>query len=186
MKSLLKRIWLYLRIPGFKLHSSKVSPSSQIGRHVLLQNSIIGRYVHIGPNCVINSAEIGSYSSVAPHVQIGGLEHPYWELSTSTFLSDKSVRNKTVIGNDVWIGASAIIKAGVRLGNGAVVGANSFVNTDVPPYAIVVGSPARIIKYRFQDSIIKELEESMYWELGPSAAKKTLERINQTIQAKDE
>lgn len=186
MRLILKKLLLILRMPFLLMRSCDVALSSQIGRRVSLKNSRIGQFVHIGPDCIINNAEIGSYSSIAPHVQVGGLEHPYWDYSTSVFLSDKSIRNRTFIGNDVWIGASSIIKSGVKLGDGCVVGANSFVNKDVPPYAIVVGSPARILKYRFSNTIIKELEESMYWKLGPKKAKKELNRIKQNIHAKDE
>lgn len=186
MKVILKKLLLVLKMPFLLMRSCDVALSSQIGRRVSLKNSLIGQFVHIGTDCIINNAEIGPYSSIAPHVQVGGLEHPYWEYSTSVFLSEKSIRNRTIIGHDVWIGASSIIKSGVKLGDGCVVGANSFVNKDVPPYAIVVGSPARILKYRFSDTIIKELEDSMYWELGPKEAKKELDRIEHNILAKDE
>lgn len=186
MRSFLKKIWLLLRIPKFKLRSSEVALSSQIGKGVLIQDSKIGRFVHIGPGCIINNAEVGPYSSIAPHVQIGGLEHPYWEFSTSTFLSDKSIREKTFVGNDVWIGASAIIKAGINLGDGSVIGANSFVNKDVPPYAIVVGSPAKIVKYRFPNDTIKALEKSCYWKLDPIEAKKELKKIEENVTSQNE
>lgn len=138
----------------------------------------IGDYVHVGPNCILNLTVLGNYSSIAPHVQIGGLEHPYEELSTSTFLTDDSKRLVTEIGHDVWIAAGAIIKTGVKIGNGAVIGANSFVNRDVPPYAIVIGTPARVYKYRFNESVIAELEKSRYWEQKPSNARKILMNIS--------
>ena len=140
----------------------------------LLNECSIGNYVHIGAHCILNLTKIGNYSSIAPHVQIGGMEHPYKDLSTSTFLTDNSKRLKTEIGNDVWIAAGAIIKTGVKIGNGAVVGANSFVNKDVPPYAIVVGTPAKIYKYRFDENTIAKIEKTRYWELTPSKARQIL------------
>jgi len=69
-----------------------------------------------------------------------------------------------VIGNDVWIGCNSTILRGVTIGNGAVIGANSLVNKDVPPYAIVVGSPAKIIKYRFDEEIIQALLKIKWWD----------------------
>jgi len=84
----------------------------------------------------------------------------------------------TIIGNDVWIGAQAIIKEGVKIGNGAVIGANSFVNKDVEPFSIVVGSPAKHIKYRFSDNVVKEIEESEYWNKEPHEARRILNSLN--------
>ncbi len=177
MKKLIKSLLLLLRIPIFRLKGSSVNVHSDIKQPILLRNTRVEPYVHIGPYCIINNAEIGSYSSIAPQVQIGGMEHPYWDVSTSTYLSDEARQAFTSIGHDVWIGAAAIIKAGVKIGNGAVVGANSFVNKDVPPYAIVIGSPAKVYKFRFDDTIIAELEASRYWENEPSKARNTLSKI---------
>jgi len=67
------------------------------------------------------------------------------------------------IGNDVWIGQGAYLKPGIRIGNGAVVGANSVVTRDVPAYAIVAGNPARLKRIRFKDSIIERLEKIQWW-----------------------
>lgn len=177
MKQWIKTTLLIFRIFFFKLRGSKVSVRSDIKGNVLLRNSIIGSYVHIGPNCIINNTTIGDYSSIAPQVQIGGMEHPYWDASSSTYLSDGAKQEYTEIGHDVWIGAAAIVKAGVKIGNGAVVGANSFVNKDVPPYAIVVGSPAKVYKYRFDDKKIAELESSRYWEYKPLKARTILAKL---------
>lgn len=73
---------------------------------------------------------------------------------------------KTVIGHDVWIGRKAIIMPGVKVGNGAIVGAGAVVTKDVPDYAIVAGVPAKIIKYRFPDLIIQELLSVKWWQYG--------------------
>lgn len=79
----------------------------------------------------------------------------------------------------MWIAAEAIIAQGVKIGDGAVVGANSFVNKDVPPYAIVVGSPARIIKYRFTDKIIQELQKTEFWNKEPNEARTICAKFNE-------
>lgn len=177
MKTIIKSLLLMLRIPFFRLKGSMVNVRSDIKKPILLRNTRVEPYVHIGPYCIINNAEIGSYSSIAPQVQIGGMEHPHWDASTSTYLSDEAKQAFTSIGHDVWIGAAAIIKAGVKIGDGAVVGANSFVNKDVPPYAIVIGSPAKILKYRFDERTIAKLEASRYWGLKPEQARRILSKI---------
>ena len=89
------------------------------------------------------------------------------------------MKKEVHIGNDVWIAAGTIIAQGITIGNGAVIGANSFVNKDVPPYAIVVGTPARILKYRFSDELIAELQKTEFWDKEPNEAKVIVERFNE-------
>lgn len=162
-------------LPFYKLRHNKIDLTTEIGGNNHLRDCIIGKWCHIGPRGNINSAIIGNYTCIAPSCQIGGMEHPYWDYSISPLLSDKYIfGNKTHIGHDVWIAADCIIKQGITIGNGAVVGANSFVNKDVPPYAIVVGTPAKIYKYRFDEETIEALESSRYWEFEPARAKMIL------------
>lgn len=101
------------------------------------------------------------------------MEHSYWFPSISPLLSDECVFGKiTTIGNDVWIGANAIIRQGITIGNGAIIGAGSIVTHDVPPYTIVYGSPARVQKQRFENKKLEEkVSKSKYWELPPNKAK---------------
>jgi serine acetyltransferase len=74
-----------------------------------------------------------------------------------------SCKGDIIIENDVWIGAKATIMSGVRIGNGAIVAAGSVVSKDVPPYAIVAGNPAKVVKYRFSDEQIKKLLSIAWW-----------------------
>ena len=129
---------------------------------------------------------IGRYCSIAGEVTFGGLEHPTDRLSTSSFTYEREWmwkrfadgrgqvwdpevldEHKKVppirIGNDVWIGLGAYIRGGVTLGDGCIVGAKAVVTRDVPPYAVIVGNPARIRKYRFSDKIIARLLELQWW-----------------------
>lgn len=167
-----------IRYPLYRLKHNNISVTSEVKNNNMLRNCKIGKYVFIGPNGTFNNVEIGNYTCIAPSCQIGGLEHPYWEASISPKLYCKgSPRKTTHIGHDVWIAANCIIRQGVTIGDGAVVGAGSFVNKDVPPYAIVFGSPAKLYKYRFEQETIDELNSSHYWEFEPEKAKSILKRI---------
>jgi len=73
----------------------------------------------------------------------------------------------TVIGNDVWIGHGAFILPGIHIGDGAVIAAMSVVTKNVPPYAVVAGSPAKVVRYRFPEEQIARLIESKWWEFAP-------------------
>lgn len=160
------------------LRNTKVSWSTYIAGSGIVNNCMIGQYCYIGTGAIMNDVHIGNYCSIAPCVKIGGMEHSWWYGSTSTYLSDKNIHGlKTIIEDDVWIGANAIIKQGVKIGRGAVVGAGAVVIKDVSPYSIVVGVPAREIKKRFSDEIITKIESTRFWLLNPSQAKKILETL---------
>lgn len=178
----IKRLIIYLHQilirPKFLLKNNKIPVTTRVMGNVYINHCIFGHYGYIARNTVLNYCKVGAYCSIAPGVQIGGMEHPYWDLATNTLLTNDCVKGKyTVIGHDVWIGAGTIIKQGIRIGNGAVIGANSFVNKDVPPYAIVVGSPARVIKYRFDENTQKLLSKSIFWSYSPKKARLELDKF---------
>jgi len=141
----------------------------------------IGSYSFIGFNSLISKSNIGRFCSIASNVNIGHGEHPLHHISTSGFFVDDSyeilTEKECTIENDVWIGVGSTIKRGVTIGTGAVVGANSFVNKDVPPYAIVVGSPAKIIRYRFEEKKIKKILDSRWWEMELEDARKLISSL---------
>lgn len=178
LKTIFKQFNTLLKKPFYALRHNKISITSDVGNNNMLRNCKVGKYVFIGPKGTFNNVEIGNYTCIAPSCQIGGLEHTYWEASISPKLCNNYAPRKTTrIGHDVWIAANCIIRQGVTIGDGAVVGAGSFVNKDVPPYAIVFGSPAKLYKYRFDQETINELDKSHYWEYEPKRAKKILEKI---------
>lgn len=159
------------------LRNCDLDKTSKIGSGTNCINMKIGRYSYVGKNNSICNTIIGNFCSIASYCSIGGGEHPINNVSTSPlFYSGKNIfkknfcefsfnnlNNLTEIGNDVWIGEKVFIKAGVKIGNGAVIGAHSVVTHDVPPYAVVVGAPARIIKYRFSVQQISKLQEIEWW-----------------------
>lgn len=167
-----------LRYPKDKIKNNTIHYTTRISRNSLISNSKIGFRNYIACNTVIMNTEIGNYCSIAPGVQIGGMQHSYWWLSTSTSLSEQCVSNKkTIIGHDVWIAAGCIIKQGVHIGHGAVIGAMSFVNTDIPENTIYFGSPAKFYKNRLDSSLFSKLKESNYWGRDTNEARRILKEI---------
>lgn len=164
---------------------------SKLDRFNLLYYSKLGSYSYTGANTMIFHADIEKFCSISWGVTIGGGEHNYKRISSHDFFYNnryglipencKDNHNRynqaCQLGNDVWVGANATILRGVSVGDGAIVGANSLVNKDVPPYAIVAGSPAKIIKYRFSEEIIKELLKLEWWNLPSEILKKNYELI---------
>jgi len=170
-----------LKIPFLRLRGNRIGRGSFVSGNVRLRNSLIGNYCYIGENTAMNCVEMGNYCSVAPGVQIGGMEHAYESLSTSAYLAKGHKANdRTVIGHDVWIGAQCYIKQGVRIGDGAVIGAQALVTKDVAPYTVVIGSPAKLYKTRFDETTVAALNESRYWELPPKQAREKLKEIPRT------
>lgn len=130
-------------------------------------------------NFIFGDVNIGKYCQLGAYVAIHGSNHP---LSFPTTYINKNllggdliklkVTNEINIGNDVWIGHNAIILSGVSIGNGAVIAAGSVVTKNVPPYSIVGGNPCRLIRKRFSDKIINELQELRWWDKDEDFIKK--------------
>ncbi|WP_298262452.1 CatB-related O-acetyltransferase [uncultured Lutibacter sp.] len=122
-------------------------------------------------NLIHGTIEIGKYCQFAPYASINTFNHPTNHLTTyinKRLLSGKMANYKTnkksIIGNDVWIGKNVIILGGVNIGNGAIIASGAVVTKDVPAYHIVGGVPAKIIKKRFSDKLINELQELKWWD----------------------
>lgn len=142
-----------------------------------LFNVQVGDYTYIQRNCHMNNTVIGKYSSIGSGFSSGMGIHPtngitsnpmfYSTLKQNGFsLTDKTkiAENKPiVIGNDVYVGLNVTVLDGVTIGDGAMLGAGTVVTKDVPPYAIVGGVPARVIKYRFDEKKIEELLKIKWW-----------------------
>lgn len=121
--------------------------------------------------------KIGSYCSITDTVRRFNANHPmnvrsshavFYNPALKMVKEDKLPRSFIEIGHDVWIGHNAVILSSVRkIGNGAVIGAGAVVHQDVPAYAILVGNPARVVRYRFSKEKIAEVEASRWWEKSP-------------------
>lgn len=151
-----------------------------------LLNCKIGRYTRIKPGCVFKNVTIGNYCSFANDIMIGLGQHPTFLLSTNSVfykvgITDKFAKDieydeapRTYIGNDVWIGNGAVVMDGVTIGDGAIVASRAVVTKDVPPYAVVGGVPAKVIKYRFSPEVITELLNWKWWNLSDEELTKVL------------
>jgi acetyltransferase-like isoleucine patch superfamily enzyme len=156
------------------VNGTTVGADARIERGALVCDSTIGQAAYVGPEARLFGVDLGSYASIGPRVTVGENEHEQNLFSTSDVLFECIDRAgyaaaralRTDIGADVWIGANAFIRKGTRIGVGAIVGAHTVVLKDVPPYAIMVGVPARLIGYRFSAETRAELEQSAWWTMG--------------------
>lgn len=159
------------------LHDVQYDQTTAIRSLVKMERSSIGKCSSIGTLSAAYDCEIGSFCSIARECYIGGATHPMDWVSTSgcfylknNFTGvcynevDYSWHTQTKIGNDVWLGVRSIIKGGVTIGDGAVIGAGSVVTKDVGPYEIWAGNPAKLIRKRFDDETIEKLVQSRWWD----------------------
>jgi len=161
---------------GCVVLNSVIGDCVDIEKRNLIRSATIGDMTYTGADVGIMWAEVGKYCCIARRVEIGGNEHNY---HAASMMPTYRLRNKLGgklsvhqdeeiihIGNDVWIGAGAIIprKPGLVIGDGAVIGSGAVVTRSVPPYAIVAGVPARVIKYRFSEPVIEKLLRLKWWD----------------------
>jgi acetyltransferase-like isoleucine patch superfamily enzyme len=164
--------------------SSKIAGNVRIGEHVRIKDcTIFGSNVQIGDyssieedssiHSEIGSVIIGKYCSIARKVEIQEINHHINRIATCYINSkifdgdvklDISSKGNIVIGHDVWIGAQSIILSGVTIGNGAIIGANSVVTKDIPSFSIAVGSPAKVVAYRFDETTRNKIESLNWWD----------------------
>lgn len=143
--------------------------------------TIVGDYSYIGFNCSITKSHIGRYVSIANNVSIGQGEHLVDEISTNSLFYENAfevlTKKDVKIYDDVWLGVNSVIMRGVTIGRGAIIGASAVVTKDIPPYAIAVGVPAKVIRYRFTKEQISKIENSKWWNYPPDIAKTFFKKI---------
>lgn len=139
--------------------------------------------VHAWPGSA--TLRVGAFCSIADGVQIflGGEHRTDW-VTTYPFVDfwrgaasvqgHPCSKGDVVIGNDVWIGQEAMILSGVSVGDGAVIGARSVVSRDVPPYAIVAGNPARLVRFRFDETTIQRIRATHWWTWADKRIEKAI------------
>ena len=148
-----------------------------VRKYSRLRNTSLGDYTYVGRDSQVYEARIGKFTRIGPRVTIGPGEHPTDRISIHPmFYSTKGQSNPIVvkndsfeempithIGHDVWIAQGAILRSGVHIGNGAVIAAGAVVVSDIPPYAIAGGVPAKVIRYRFDEAQRSSLERMEWW-----------------------
>lgn len=182
-----------------QLTNTELGAYTEIGAHNFIENSKFGDYSYTGQFCFVQNAVIGKFSNIAAMVRIGPTDHPYERPSLHHFtyrqtlygfgeeddvpFFEKRFSRQAIIGHDTWIGHGAIIQPGIKVGVGAIVGSGAIVTKDVPPYAIVVGVPAKIIKYRFTDLVIEALQRIQWWDWTYDQLKERVEDFHLDIAA---
>ena len=155
----------------------------------------IGLYSYGGcfnPWLIGNHTKIGRYCSFAAgvcrlngnHPTVLRAMHPYFYNPAFGYVQDELIdRSEIVIGNDVWVGQNAIILPNVeRIGDGAVIGAGAVVTKDVPDFAIVLGNPARVIKYRFPSQTIARIKRQAWWNKDMAELKDRIDEILRPVE----
>lgn len=151
--------------------------STRVMAPFFLQDVQVGDYSYIAKNGNVSHCIIGKFCSIGPNFCCGLGIHPTKGISTAPMFYSTARQNgmtlskvnkveeskQTVIGNDVFIGANVSVLDGVHVSDGVVIGAGAVVTRDIPPYAIAVGVPAKVVKYRFDETTIKELLENQWW-----------------------
>jgi acetyltransferase-like isoleucine patch superfamily enzyme len=173
--------------PGALIVNSSVRFGLYMERYSAINRSSAEGPCGVGSFAYVGDAQLGRYVHIGARSIVGGFEHPTNRLSISSvfwgqnlnilgvnasqdfqFRNLKPENQKTRLDADVWISANATVLSGLRIAVGTVVGAGSVVTHDTEPYGIYVGNPARLIRFRFNESLIGALIDSAWWELPPS------------------
>ena len=161
-----------------KVNNSTLKYYARLKDYSELHSSVLGEYSYVSQYSIVNKSKVGKFCSIANGCYIGLWEHNTAVSTHSFYLFEHSGHFvdgyqaydkdtiETLVGHDVWVGANAVIMKGVKISDGAIVGASAVVTKDVPPYAIVVGNPARVVKYRFNEEDINWLLKLKWWDFS--------------------
>lgn len=166
--------------PTARVTNSRLGAYTEVGANTVLTEVTMEDYAYVGQGAQFDMATIGKFASIAAYTRINPGNHPmsrasqahfqyraskYWEGEADEPGFFQWRRNDWVtVGPDVWIGHGGVVLAGNNVGSGAVVAAGAIVTKDVPPYAIVAGNPARVIRMRFPQGIGERLMALAWWD----------------------
>lgn len=175
IKYLFSKLIKKIQIPA--IIDSNIDKTSKICSGSHINNCTIGKYSYVGNFTNTNYVTIGKFCSISDMCVIGGASHPLdWVSTSPVFNKNKNCMginlgdhmyfpySETIIGNDVWIGANVLIKGGISIADGAVIGTGSVVTKNIGPYEIWAGNPAKLIRKRFNDDVIEELLKVKWWD----------------------
>lgn len=169
----------------------------EIGANNNIQESTIDSYSYTSENCQIIYSNIGKFVNIASYVRLNPGQHPSSRATQHHMLYRREMfgfgendlsffdwrrETKVEIGHDVWIGHNVTIMGGVTVHDGAVLGSGSIVTKDIPPYAIAVGNPARVIKYRFEQRVIEKLQKISWWNWNHETLNDRIDDFNDIEQ----
>ncbi len=165
--------------PSAKVRDSSFGRYCEVGARSKVSESSFGDYSYVAGDSDIMSTAIGKFCSIAAQVRLNPGNHPLERVALSHFTYRSSAYglgddddaifawrrgNAVTLGHDVWIGHGVVVLPGVTIGNGAAIGAGAVVTKDVPPYAILVGVPGKVLRYRFAPEIIAALDRIAWWD----------------------
>jgi phosphonate metabolism protein (transferase hexapeptide repeat family) len=169
----------------------------EVGANNNIQESTIDSYSYTSENCQIIYSNIGKFVNIASYVRLNPAQHPSSRATQHHMLYRREMfgfgeddlgffdwrrETKVEIGHDVWIGHNVTIMGGVTVHDGAVIGSGSIVTKDIPPYAIAVGNPAKVIIYRFEENTIEKLQKISWWNWNHETLNSRIDDFNEIEQ----
>lgn len=180
--------------PTATVRKSEIGGWTDIGAHCSISESTFGDYSYLAGHVSMVWTDVGKFASIAAQTRINPGNHPTWRVTqhhstyrriqygfdtkedTEFFQWRKD--HRCSVGHDVWIGHGVTVIAGKKIGTGAVVGSGAVVTKDIPPYAIAVGVPARVVKYRFPKDVTEQLQSIAWWDWDRATL---VERFNELL-----
>ena len=187
--------------PSSRISKCELGAYTSIGGNCSMRESSMGDYSYLAGDVSIVWTDIGKFCSIASHTRMNPGNHPTWRVTTShstyrrvqygfdetddeEFFAWRQA-HRCRVGHDVWMGHGTLLTAGCKVGIGVCTGSGSVITKDIPPYAIVGGVPAKVIKFRFDPKTIEKLMRIAYWEWDHETVKarfKDLYNVNEFVE----
>jgi phosphonate metabolism protein (transferase hexapeptide repeat family) len=178
--------------PTASVRDSRLGAWTEVGARTTLAEVEMGDYSYVVHDAQIIYATIGKFCSIASHTRVNPGNHPLERVALNHFTYRASAyglgpdeagffdwrrRHRVTLGHDVWLGHGVIVLPGVTIGTGAAIGAGAVVTKDIPPFAVAVGNPARVIRFRFAEEVREALLAIAWWDWPRERLAAALEEI---------